>query len=148
MEITWKIIATHGESGRYCQLDVPDDFAPLRAFFFEVSELDYPSIIECSLKGIGSGFNFVGVIFPGDLHESDDPIDGEMVEIYDPFSSIQIPKTTFLRLLQEVAETTLRIMRECGKSTEDFDRRMLKTLFDLRLTIGVHQSSKNLHRSD
>ena len=37
MEITWEIIATNGTSGRYCQLNVPEEFSPLRAFFFDTS---------------------------------------------------------------------------------------------------------------
>jgi len=94
------------------RLKINDNQAPLRAFFFEAPESAYPRIIEAACRGVGSGFNSAGVIFPDDLDEDDEPIAPNMVEVYDPIDSVEIPKTTFWLLLLDVAETTLRVREQ------------------------------------
>ena len=89
--IQWKIITIpEGLDSRCIRLQVDESLAPLSAFFFLASESDYPRIIESALQGVGSGFDSGGVTFPNDLDEYDEPMDTQMVELYDPISTIQI----------------------------------------------------------
>jgi hypothetical protein len=132
--IKWQVIANVEDANcRYIQLEIAEDFAPLRSFFFEASESEYPRIIESALKGVGSGFNSAGVTFSGDLDEGDEPIASEMVEIYDPLNSIQIPKITFMQVLLDVAEATLAIRQECGNASDQWEEQMKKAITALRL---------------
>lgn len=133
----WQVITNLEDMDSHCvSLKVDDSLAPLRAFFFEAAEARYPDIIEAALQGVGSGFNSAGVMFPGDLDVSEKPIPPDMVEVYDPFDSIQIPRVLFLRVLLEVAETSLKVRQQRGKVPPDWERKMEEVLTALHATVG------------
>ena len=136
----WKIITLPTKEVPPVRLKINDNFAPLRAFFFEAPESAYPRIIEAACSGVGSGFNSAGVIFPDDLDEDDEPIAPNMVEVYDPIDSVEIPKTTFWLVLLDVAETTLRVREQGAEVAYEWKEKMQEAITRLR-TVLVDEMS-------
>ena len=131
----WKIMTLPTKDTPPYRLKINDNMAPLRAFFFEAPESAYPRIIEAACSGVGSGFNSAGVIFPDDLDEDDEPIAPNMVEVYDPLDSVEIPKTTFLLVLLDVAETTLKIREQGADVAYEWKQKMQEAITRLRAVL-------------
>lgn len=135
----WKIITLPTKETPLVRLKIQalssngnDNLAPLRAFFFEAPESAYPRVIYAACSGVGSGFNSAGVIFPDDLDEDDEPIAPNMVEVYDPIDSVEIPKTTFLLMLLDVAETTLKVREQDPEVAYEWKQKMQEAITRLR----------------
>lgn len=83
-------------------------------FFNGVYLEAYPRVIEAAVQEVGSGFNSVGVNFPGDYDEWDISQHGEipadMVQLYNHgFGETSMPRVTFYTILCAFAERLLQL---------------------------------------
>lgn len=122
---------------RSVALKVDSSLAPLRAFFFEAPEEAYPRLIEAALGEVGAGFNSAGVIFPDDLDEDEEPMAPDMVELYDPIATVQIPKRVFWQILLNVAERSLLVRQQRGDASFRWEHSMQRGITKLRAALNI-----------
>lgn len=124
----WTVVASSDER-RSAALRTTDEFAPLRAFFWEAPDASYPEMIRAARDGVGRGFDGAGVTFAGDLDEADkDDLEPDQVEVYDPMAQIVLARTEFLRALLEVGRMVLQVRRQRGTADADWEREMTDEL--------------------
>jgi hypothetical protein len=136
MLVRWQVITLPKGEPRTIALKVDSSLAPLRAFFFEAPEEAYPRLIEASLREVGAGFNSAGVIFPNDLDEDEEAMASDMVEIYDPIATVQIPKRLFWQILLNVAQKSLFVRRQRREAPFRWKQKMQKSISKLRAAVS------------
>lgn len=115
-QTNWKLIFNPADDSNRVKLVVDESLAPLRAFFFELTDSSYPEVIGAALTEVGSGFDNAGVNFAGDLYPGDEPMDEDMVEVYSQDQEVRIPRQDFLRVLLEVGRARVSIQQSRRKS--------------------------------
>ena len=135
-ETFWSVQVLPEGQSRTIKLNVPESYAPLRAFFFEVKDKDYPRIVTAVLKGTGIGFDSTGVNFPEDFDPGEEPPPEGHVEIYDPMTEVYVPEQDFLLVLLDVARIALKTHIERKTENLEWQREMQKGISALEERLG------------
>lgn len=117
-------------------LKTENDLAPLQSFFFEAPEERYPLIAAAVLRGEGCHFDYAGVTFPGDLDPEDDSIAEGWVELYNPFTTVQISEVLFLQVLLDVVQACLLMYKESTVAPPEWEKRLSKAISTLESEIS------------
>ena len=101
------------------------------AFFNEIPDRGLIEVMEAMLNGVGSGFNDVGCMFPGDLDPWEEPFEGVLFYLYSQDDVIIDEKT-----LYKFCEIAARpYIREHFSGWQEFDA----ILYQMRIKYGIEE---------